>query len=213
VEAACVTIGEGESFESFMHIRHASLAPLLARSAAAPLPALTERAAYERLAPMLARAVEHLDLRRTYSHNKRHCAAERRLVSDAKAALLSGAASARAMPLADRVQRMAAQADAMEAQYAALRELPRGSDEEDYDDSGMFDYYGISADPPALGRYDDAGLCLHLAAVYLGDALHAARGWEAEMEGRALSVAGQLEALLREAHAAEQDVLVCHNVG
>jgi hypothetical protein len=218
VDAECVTIGEGESFESFMHIRHAMLEPLIsddatAAEAAPPKPrALTERAAYARLAPMLAVAVGHLDLKRTHSH-KRHCAAERRLVADARAALLAGAASARDMPLADRIQRMERQAEAMEARYAELRTLPAGSDEEEEDDSGMFDYYGISAGPPMLGRYGDAGSCLHLSAVYLGDALHAARGWLAEVEGRATSEADKLLALLREAHAAEQDVLVYHNVG
>ena len=221
VDAECVTIGEGESFESFMHIRHALLAPLFSADATAaaaaaaqpPRPrALTERAAYARLAPMLAVAVGHLDLKRTHSH-KRHCGAERRLVADARAALLAGAASARDMPLADRIARMERQAEAMEARHNELRTMPAGSDEEEEDDSGMFDYYGISAGPPMLGRYGDAGSCLHLSAVYLGDALHAARGWLAEIEGRAMSEADKLLALLREAHAAEQDVLVYHNVG
>jgi hypothetical protein len=198
-----VTIGEGQMFEEFVHVPHAALAPLLASRAAAQPQALSEAEASNRLAPMLRDALEELDLTRKSIYG-RQCAAAHKLVRDARATLANGAASPRAMPLADRIARMAAAAEELEATYENQRHM-------DSSDDGGYDPYYDYTDGDSE-RMDDAALCLHMAAVKLDDALHAARGWAAQVEGRAPTQRAALLALLRAAAEAGQDMLVYHQV-
>jgi hypothetical protein len=191
--------------EEFVRVPHAALALLLASRAAAPPEPLSEAEASERLAPMLRDAVDELDLTRKGIHG-RQCAAAHKLVRDARATLANGAASPRAMPLADRIARMAAAAEELEATYEEQRHV-------DSSDDGGYDPLYDDSDGDSE-RMDDAALCLHMAAVKLEDALHAARGWAAEAEGRAPPTQrAALLALLRAAAEAGQDVLVYHQAG
>jgi hypothetical protein len=196
---ARVTIGEGQMFEEYVHVPHAALAPLLASRAAAH----PQAEASNRLAPMLRDALDELDLTRKSVYG-RQCAAAHKLVRDARATLANGAASPRAMPLADRIARMAAAAEELEATYEEQRHV-------DSSDDGGYDPYYDYTDGDSE-RMDDAALCLHMAAVKLDDALHAARGWAAQVEGRAPTQRAALLALLRAAAEAGQDVLVYHQV-
>ena len=185
---------------TLLRLPHGALAALLRGGGAAPA-ALTEAAATAQLAPMLADALGKLDLGRCGTMGRRVSGEERATVRAARATLAAGAASTRAMPLAERIQRL----------ERAVAELEvRGRNGEvtllDESDGDAFDCYDA---PP---RIDEVGLVMHAAAVRLDDALYAARCWLQQVEGVAPTVQAQLQALLGAAHAAGQDVLIYHNV-
>ena len=194
---AHMSLGEATNTEDYVHVPHAALAALLASRAAQPRAAPSEAEVTERLRPFMERALEELDDTQRH-HFSPFTPEARRRMRAACAALDSGAASTRAVPLADRLARLQAAHDQLEAQSELLQAEREAADEE-------YDAYDV---------YErDGSTELHLAAVQLWDGAFALRGWMAELEGRALSPRAQLLELLRAAREAGQDVLVYHHVG
>ena len=109
------------------------------------------------------------------------------------------------MPLADRLERVSRSAEALEGQYSAVQ----AEAAEAFQPLDIYDMYDF--DDEAAGMAD-AAICLHMAAVKLSDAAHAAQHWLDQLQGRALTVPQQLHAMLREAQQAQQDVLIYYEV-